>query len=180
MAQGEFARETRLVTPIHGWRSAVLRPLASDPLLRTAYSLMVNVAVAAGLGLLFWVATTRLYAPSAVGRDAAVIAVMMELSTICQLNFVNALARFLPTLERGTMRALVGAYALSGAAGVVLGTAFVLLAPTISDQFGFFGDEWLMAALYVLAQVLWTWFVLQDVELPALQHILRSVLSAAS
>jgi O-antigen/teichoic acid export membrane protein len=170
VAHGGFARETRLVTWIDDRRSAVMRPLAFDPLLRTAYSLMLNVAVAAGLGLLFWVVTTRLYAPSAVGRDAALIAVMMELSTICQLNFVNALARFLPSLERGTMRALLGAYGLSGAAALVLGSAFVVLAPTISDQFAFFRAEPLTAAFYVLAQVLWTWFVLQDVALTALRQ----------
>jgi O-antigen/teichoic acid export membrane protein len=149
---------------------ARLRAQASDPLLRSAYSLMVNVAVTAALGLLFWVAAARLYDASTVGRDAALIAAMMELSTICQLNLVNALTRFLPSLERGTARALLGAYAVSGAAALVMGAGFVAFAPMISDQFAFLSDDWLMADLYVLAQVLWTWFVLQDAALTALRR----------
>jgi O-antigen/teichoic acid export membrane protein len=167
---GKFARQTRLVTVIPNRLSARVRALVAEPLLRTAYSLMVNVAVAAGLGAVFWVFATRLYGAAAVGRDAALIAAMMELSTICQLNFVNALARFLPSLERGTMRALLGAYALSGAAALVAGAGFVALAPMISHQFIFLRESWLMAALYVVAQVLWTWFVLQDVALTALRQ----------
>jgi O-antigen/teichoic acid export membrane protein len=152
------------------WVSARLRAAASDPLLRSAYSLMVNVAVTGALGVLFWVAAARLYDAGTVGRDAALIAAMMELSTICQLNLVNALARFLPSLERGTARALVGAYALSGTAALVMGAAFAVFAPMVSDQFGFFRDDWLMAGLYVLAQVLWTWFVIQDAALTALRR----------
>ena len=70
-----------------------------DPLLRSAYSLMVNAAVTAGLGIAFWIVAARLYEPVVLGRGAALIAVMMELSTICQLNMANAIMRFLPSLD---------------------------------------------------------------------------------
>lgn len=146
------------------------RAHGSDPLLRSAYSLMVNVALTTVLGVVFWVAAARLFDPHTVGRDAALIAAMMELSVISQLNLVNAVTRFLPILERGTARALLAAYAVSGGVAVVVGTAFVLIAPIISDQFRFLAEDWPMAALYVLAQVLWTWFALQDAALTAMRR----------
>jgi O-antigen/teichoic acid export membrane protein len=147
-----------------------IRAHASDELLRSAYSLMVNVALTTLLGVVFWVAAARLYDPDSVGRDAALIAAMMELSVICQVNLVNGINRFLPALERGTARALLGAYAVTGGAALVVGTAFVLIAPIASQEYAFLGEHWTMAALYVLAQVLWTWFALQDAALTAMRR----------
>ena len=76
-----------------------------DPLISSAYSLAASGALTAGLGAVFWVVAARLYDPVDVGRDAALIAVMLELSTICQLNMGNAITRFLPSLRRGTAAA---------------------------------------------------------------------------
>lgn len=153
-----------------GWFVRSLRSKVADPLLRSAYSLSVNVAVTAGLGVVFWVLAARLYEPHVVGRDAALIAAVMELSTICQLNLVNALTRFLPSLERGTARALLAAYGVSGAAALVVGTAFVFVAPMLSHEFVFFREQPLFSVFYVLAQVLWTWFMLQDAALTAMRR----------
>jgi O-antigen/teichoic acid export membrane protein len=147
-----------------------VRAHASDQLLRSAYSLMVNVAVTTLLGVVFWVAAARLYDAESVGRDAALIAAMMELSVICQVNLVNGITRFLPALERGTARALLGAYSVTGGAALAVGTAFVLIAPVASDQFAFLSENPAMGALYVLAQVLWTWFALQDAALTAMRR----------
>ena len=146
------------------------RAQAADPLLRSAYSLMLNTAVTAFLGVAFWVVAARLYETETVGRDAALIAAMMELSTICQLNLANAVTRFLPSLERGTARALLGAYGVSGAVALVVGVAVVGGAPMISDEFGFLRESLLFAVLYVLAQILWTWFALQDAALTAMRR----------
>jgi O-antigen/teichoic acid export membrane protein len=141
-----------------------------DPLLRSAYSLGVNAAVTAALGLAFWVVAARLYEPVVVGRDAALIAVMLEFSTICQLNMANAITRFLPSLARATARALLSAYAISGAAALAAGLAFVLVAPAISDEFGFLSGDWRLAALYVFGLVAWGWFALQDAALTAMRR----------
>jgi hypothetical protein len=59
---------------------------ASDPLLRSAYSLMLNVVLTSALGFAFWVAATRMFSSSTVGRDSALLSAMLTLSTICQLN----------------------------------------------------------------------------------------------
>jgi O-antigen/teichoic acid export membrane protein len=147
--------------------NAYLRAEAANPLLRSAYSLMLTAALTAVLGLAFWLVAARLYAADDVGRDVALIAVMVELSTICQLNLVNAVTRFLPSLERGAGRALLVAYAASGALALVLAVGLVLLAPLASEEFGFLRDDVRIAALFVVAQVGWGWFVIQDAALTA-------------
>jgi O-antigen/teichoic acid export membrane protein len=143
---------------------------ATDPLMSSAYSLVANGALTAALGVAFWVVAARLYDPADVGRDAALIAVMLELSTILQLNMVNAITRFLPSLKRGTAWALMRAYAVSGAAAVVGGLAFLLLVPMISEEFRFLEEDWRLAALYVIGLVAWGWFALQDAALTAVRR----------
>src|SRR4051794_9784235 len=58
----------------------------SEPMFVTAFSLMTNTVLTNGLGVLFWVVAARLYRPSAVGRDSALVSLMMALSTIGQLD----------------------------------------------------------------------------------------------
>jgi O-antigen/teichoic acid export membrane protein len=136
----------------------------------SAYSLVANGALTAVLGVAFWVVAARLYDPAEVGRDAALIAVMLELSAICRLNLDNAITRFLPSLTGGTARALLGAYALSSVAAVVGGVAFVLVAPQVSNEFQFLHDDWHLGALYVAGLVAWGWFALQDAALTAVRR----------
>jgi O-antigen/teichoic acid export membrane protein len=150
--------------------NAYIRAEVADPLLRSAYSLMLSAALTAGLGLAFWLVAARLYDADDVGRDAALIAVMVELSTICQLNLVNAVTRFLPSLERGTARALLAAYGASGALAVVFAVGFVGLAPLASEEFAFFQSDLRIAALFVAGQVGWGWFVIQDAALTATRN----------
>jgi O-antigen/teichoic acid export membrane protein len=149
---------------------ARIRSHADDPLFRSAYSLMLNAGLTAALGVAFWVIAARLFDADELGRDAALIAVLIELSTICQLNLTNALTRFLPSLESGTARALLSAYAASAGAAAIVGGCFVALAPLVSDEFEFLHDEPLAAVAYVVAQVTWGWFVLQDAALTALRR----------
>lgn len=148
--------------------AAHLRAHRTDPLVLSADSLMLNSAVTAALGIVYWVVAARVYGTQEVGRDAALIAAMVECSVICQLNMGNAITRFLPSLERRTRQALLGAYAVSGAAAILISVPFVLLAPVVSSQFSFLRDG-LLGALYVVSQVLWGWFVLQDAALTAVR-----------
>jgi len=146
------------------------RAPTKDPLISSAYSLVANSALTAALGVAFWSVAARLYDPVELGRDAALIAVMLELSAICQLNMVNAITRFLPSLVRGTASALLRAYAASAAAALVGGLLFLLLAPRVSNEFHFIVDDWRLGALYVVGLVTWGWFALQDAALTAVRR----------
>ena len=149
---------------------SLARAHSREPLMRSAYSLMASAMLTAVLGVGFWIAAARLYEPAEVGRDAALIAVMIEMSSICQLNLFNALTRFLPSLENGTATALLGAYALSGLASLLAGLVLIGVAPLISPEFDFLRDDALLAAAYLIGQVAWVWFVLQDAALTAMRR----------
>lgn len=140
---------------------------SSHHLLRSAYSLLANTAVTSALGMIFWVAAARLYPTADVGRDTVLISVMIELSTVCQLNMGNGIARFMPSFGRHSGQALATVYALTAAVALVVGAVFVLVAPDISPQLSYMRDETTLAVGFVAALVLWGLFALQDAALTA-------------
>ena len=140
---------------------------ASRHLLRSAYSLLANTAITSVLGMVFWVAAARLYTTVEVGRDTVLISVMIELSTVCQLNMGNGIARFLPDFGERSARALGAVYVVTGMVALVVGGAFVILAPGLSSQLTYLGNETTLAVGFVAALVLWGLFTLQDATLTA-------------
>ncbi len=140
---------------------------ASRQLLLGAYSLAANTGVTSALGMGFWLVAARLYSSSQVGRDAVLISVMIELSTLCQLNLNNGIIRFLPDLGKGSARAIGAAYAISGLLALFVGSAFVFAAPHASHELTFLGDNLALQAGFVAALMLWGVFALQDAVLTA-------------
>ena len=95
---------------------------------------------------------------------------MVELSTICQLNLDNVLVRQLPRVGGGAARYVARAYALNTLLALVLGTAFVLVAPSVTDELAFLRDDPIVGAAFVMGLALWGVFTLQDSTLTALRH----------
>lgn len=143
---------------------------AAPGVTRSANSLLVSSGASAVLGAVFWVLAARLFDADEVGRDSALIAAMVELSTICQLNLDNILVRFLPGMRGRATRFVVGAYGVSAALAALLGTAFVLVVGAVSDDFAFLRDDGALAFAFVAGLVLWGVFVLQDSALTATRH----------
>ena len=139
----------------------------SHHLLRSAYSLLANTAVTSVLGMAFWVAAARLYTTVEIGRDTVLISVMIELSTVCQLNMGNGIARFLPDLGGRSARALGIVYGLTGAAALLVGSVFVIAAPQLSHELSYMSGETALAVGFVAALALWGLFALQDAALTA-------------
>lgn len=150
--------------------SAVARAHLSDPLTRSAYSVMASTGLSAVLGVGFWALAAHAFTPAEVGTSGVLIAAMMTVSSVCQLNLGNALVRFLPQAGERAVRAVVAAYGLASIAALLGGAAFVLIAPAASDSFDFIhATPWLPFA-FVAAVVLWGIFVLQDAALTALRR----------
>jgi O-antigen/teichoic acid export membrane protein len=139
-------------------------------LVRSADSLLLSTAVSAVLGFGFWIAAARLFPAGEVGRDSALIAAMLELSTICQLNLDNVLVRQLPRLRDTVTRTVAGAYALNAVLALVVGTAFVLIVPSLAEDLGFLREDPVLAVAFVAGLALWGVFTLQDATLTALRH----------
>jgi O-antigen/teichoic acid export membrane protein len=147
--------------------STVEAPNASRQLLLGAYSLAANTGITSVLGMGFWLIAARLYSNVDVGRDAALISVMIELSTLCQLNLNNGIIRFLPDLGERSGRAVGAAYGLTGALALLVGSVFVFTAPRVSHELAFLGNDLTLKVGFVAALVLWGVFALQDAALTA-------------
>jgi O-antigen/teichoic acid export membrane protein len=140
-----------------------------DPLYRNAYALMVSTLLTSGLGVAYWVVAARMYPAEAVGHDTALIMAMQGLALVGQLNLQTAIVRFLPQIRRSTVRAVLAVYAVTAAAVLVLGVAFVVGVPRAAGEFSFIAGDSALAGGYVIAVVLWMLFVLQDAVLTALR-----------
>jgi O-antigen/teichoic acid export membrane protein len=153
----------------HGLRAEVGLRFA-DPLLRSAYSLILNVVVTSVLGLGFWIAAARMFTPSTVGRDGALVSAMILVSTICAMNLGSGILRFLPISKLDPARVVLGAYAATILVSLVGATVFVLVAPRVSDGYSFLAHDTTLAVVYVLAVTAWGVFALQDSVLTALRR----------
>lgn len=159
------ASRTPVAQRLDAWRTSF-----SDPLYRTAYSLMANTVLTALFGVGFWLAAARLFSRSEVGRDSALISAMMGISVFCQLNLNNALTRFLPVTRRYTGRVVASAYAGCALASVVVAVGFVVLVPKWSSQLRFLSDDHVLAGAFCVVLPVWAVFTLQDSALTALRR----------
>lgn len=100
-------------------RLAHLRRELQVPMYRDAYALMLNTVVNSGLGLLYWIVAARTSSPEDVGRGSALISLMLLVSILTQVDFGQALIRFLPRAGAGARGLVLGAY------GVAVGLAVV-------------------------------------------------------
>jgi O-antigen/teichoic acid export membrane protein len=139
----------------------------STPLLKSAYSLALNVILTSALGLGFWIMAARIFPSSTVGRDAALVSAMMTLSAICQLNLGDALARFLPIVRHRPDRVVWGSYLLTGAVSIIGAIAFIFIAPAVSHSYRFLTAQPALAVLFAAAVVVWGVFTLEDAILTA-------------
>lgn len=147
-----------------------MRARMSDPLLRSAYSLMMNVALTSGLGLGFWVLAARMFPSASVGRDSALVSAMLTISSICQLNLSAAIMRFLPVSKLSPSRVVLGGYALTAVVSALGATLFVLGAPQVSSGYAFLSHDRALSVLYVAAVTVWGVFALQDAVLTSVRR----------
>lgn len=140
----------------------------AEPLFRTAWSLIASTLLTALLGLGFWTLAARIYPIDVVGRDSALIASMTAISLLCQLNLNNVIIRFLPQVHHRIGLRVLNAYGASAGLSLLLGLAFVLIAPSLDSKFAFLRSESLTATVLVLAVAGWSIFTLEDAVLTSL------------
>ena len=117
------------------------------------------------LGLVFWGLATHLEPAATVGRASAEIAAMTLLANIAQLSFGSIFERFLPVAGNQTRRFVIRAYMLCEAVALVLAIGYVLLG--LGHKFIESALVW--RALFIVAVLLWTIFILQDSALIGLR-----------
>ena len=159
-----------------GWTGVVAAPLRRvradlrDPLLRNGYALVLNVAVTAATGILYWILAARVYQAPDVGRSSAAISVMTLLASIGVLNFGGALSRFIPRAGEESKRLILIAYGCSAAAGAVVSLAYVLLYHLHLGLPSVLGSSLLPSVALGASVVAWCIFSLQDNVLTGLRQ----------
>jgi O-antigen/teichoic acid export membrane protein len=116
------------------------------------------------LGLVFWGAAARLADPEAVGTASAVVAALLVLSTIAQLNLGAIYLRFLPLAGKRTRAFIARGYCVVALLGVVAGTAYVLSG--LGDDL--LHSSWIRIG-FIVSVVLFAVFALQDAVLTSLR-----------
>ncbi|MET0189311.1 MAG: hypothetical protein ABW212_09950, partial [Pseudonocardia sediminis] len=153
-----------------------LRTEMTVPLYRNAYALMLNTVVNSGFGLLYWIFAARTFDADEVGRGSALVSLMMLVSILTQLNFGQALIRFLPRGGMSSAALVRTAYGLS-AGLAVLGAALVMaychFLRTPDDPLYVSGG---FAVWFVVSTVAWSIFNLQDAVLTGLRSAMWIVL----
>lgn len=140
------------------------------PLYRNGYALVLSSALTSGLGIIYWVLAARSYSEAVVGVNSAVMAAMIFLANVSQLNLMNALNRFLPRAGRSTTRLILYAYLISTV--IALGTSLIFVAGVElwSPGLSFLNDNPLFIIWFTLATMTWCLFVLQDSVLVGLRE----------
>jgi len=162
---------TRAPRPQHavarpGW---VLRAL-KNPLYSSSYALLTNTAGTTIVGVAYWAVAAHLYTRQEVGRSSAIISALILLSNFAQLNMVNTLPRFVPTVGRSAGRLIAYSYGASAIGALAGALAFVAVLPRISSQWHFLGDSPALTLAFVAGAVVWGVFALQDAALLSLRH----------
>jgi O-antigen/teichoic acid export membrane protein len=142
---------------------------STDPLTRNGYALVLNTLVSGGLGIIYWVVAARLFTPSEVGRDAAVITVMTLLSSIGGMNLAGALVFVLPRVGASARRYIATSYAASAGLVAVLVAGFLIIVARTGGPLAFLDASVPVAGFFLLAACAWTLFTLQDGVLTGLR-----------
>jgi len=117
------------------WILLVTRINENKVLLRNTASLVGTSAVTSGLGFVYWWIAAREYSPEAVGLGSAAVSAMTLLGTFSSLGVGWMLIGEL-TRQRGQGGPLItAALYIVGIVGIVTGTIFALVAPSISHNF---------------------------------------------
>jgi O-antigen/teichoic acid export membrane protein len=151
-----------------------VRPISSlvahvrTPVHRDGYALVLNSGITAVIGLVYWMVAARTYPARVVGVNSALIATMMFLAGISQLNFSNILVRFIPDAGRNVRRLIFLAYGASLAVAGIVGAAFVAGLGIWARGLGSVTSISGFRVWFVAATIAWCVFVLQDSVLTGL------------
>jgi len=126
-----------------------------SPLHANSIYLMLNSAVSAISGLIFWVAATRLYPAENVGLGSALISAATLLAFATSLGLGYGLIRFLPHAGEKRRDLINSAFSLIGLASLIAGIVFIIGLPLWSPAFLVMRSNLLFGTAFIVAIVAW-------------------------
>jgi hypothetical protein len=143
--------------------------LASRALARGGVALLANSGLTAVLGVAFWLAAARMYAPASVGRGSALVSALFTISGLCQLNYSRSLSGLLPSAAR-PCRLLVSVYGLTVTLSLAIGLVSAFALPLVTAEFSYLNGNLLFIGCFAGAVALWTIFSLEDAVLTSVRR----------
>ncbi len=140
-----------------------------DHLARTVGALLLNTAATSALGVAYWVIVARLYSPTNLARNSALIAAMLTISGICQLNMGLGLGALLPRAGRLAGRMLAEVYLLVTLVTVGVLAVFLLLVLPQIPSLNVILVGSVTVAVFIGAVLFYNVFALEDAALAALR-----------
>ncbi|WP_208719782.1 lipopolysaccharide biosynthesis protein, partial [Amycolatopsis circi] len=158
-----------MTTAIEGQPEPAVRPptAARRMLYGHGYALVLSSALTSAIGLLFWVVAARGYDQAVLGRNSALIAAIMFLAGVAQLNLLNVLIRFVPVAGTRAVRLVALAYLVGGGLAGLAGLVFALGVRWWAPELGGLVNGPAQIAGIAAACAVWAIFVMQDGVLTA-------------
>ena len=149
---------------------AQLRQHASIPLFATAYTLIVNQFLGAGLGMLYWALAAHLYTADVVGQNSTLISTVLLLGALAEFSLKSAMGRFVPRAGRDVKRLVLYTYLVISAAALVMTAAFFWLGSYFNFTNDLMSDMKLLPLALLVLPIFWTIFYVQDGVLTGLRE----------
>jgi hypothetical protein len=138
-------------------------------LTRGGVALLANSGLTAALGVAFWLVAARLLTTTTVGRGSALVAALLTVSGLSQVNYARALSGLLPQAHR-PRRLLARVYGITVGLSFVVGLASALVLPKISKDFTYVRGDVVFIAIFAVSVGLWTIFNLEDAALTSVRR----------
>jgi O-antigen/teichoic acid export membrane protein len=146
------------------------RAALGNPLYRSGYALVANTAATTAVGVAFWAVAAHLYSQTVVGRGSALVAALILVSSIAQLNLGSTLPRFLPLAGRRSGRLIRYCYAANSVVALFSGLLFVTLLPRLNSHWHFMRGSLVLEVGFVVGLLIWGVFALEDAALTGLRR----------
>jgi O-antigen/teichoic acid export membrane protein len=129
-----------------------LRSLYTDPLYRNSLALMLNSAVGAFFGLLFWIVAARTMPAKEIGLATAAISAAALIVGLSKLGLDAGLVRYLPESKNknGLYRTIV---VVTLILALVLTAVFMLGINIFSPALSFIRDGWFLPVFFAYIAV---------------------------
>jgi hypothetical protein len=163
LSLGRGRHATRDSAPSSDEHSQVTRALS-----RGGVALLANSGLTAIFGVVFWVVAARLLSASAIGRGSALVAALLTVSGLCQVNYARALSGLIPLASR-PRRLLAGVYGLTAGLSLVGGLIFAFVLPRVAGGFHYLQGNTAFIAIFLVSVALWTIFNLEDAALTSVR-----------
>ncbi len=120
----------------------------NDSLYRNSSFLILNSAIGAGLGFVFWALASRLFPASAVGTTTTVVSALTFAVMAGTLGLPNTLIRFLAA-DRDPIRLLVTIGAVAAGAGAAAGLVWCIVPQHFGVPLEEVAPGWSMVPVFV-------------------------------